>query len=456
VRVHLEAEARARSANTHQPVPAGSHSDAASVGALGWRAVLGRFRRAPRRRIAVVGHAAGAELYGAERSLLSLLEAIDRDRYDICCTLPADNEEYTRRVRRFTNDIAIFDYRWWHRARPSDPDAVARFAEFFERQNVALVHVNTITLTDPLIAARQLGLPCIVHVREIIDQDRFLAAAFDEEPSAIVARIKNAADFVIGNSDATLRLFGKGEDSCRLYNSVDSDAFDLANDPVPGRLRVGIISSNQPCKGIEQFVEIAALAARRRPGMEFVVVGPRNAYTDGFARAVREAPAPINLRFDGYVDDPVEAVGRVDVVVSLSLVAESFGRTLAEGMAARRPVIAYAAGAPPEFVRHGIDGFIVPRLDLMQVLDRLEWLMADPARIVRMGNAGRLRVRELFAPSLMSATLNRIYRRLLEQQASAAVRVSSSTPVLFTPKNGRLVNLTEKNISRPPVLPRQV
>jgi len=92
----------------------------------------------------VVGHAAGVQLYGAERSLLSLLAAIDRTRYDVVCTLPASNDEYTWTVRQFTHDIAVFPYSWWSRTRRSDSTAISRFAEFFRIHGVDLVHVNTI------------------------------------------------------------------------------------------------------------------------------------------------------------------------------------------------------------------------------------------------------------------------------------------------------------------------
>ncbi|UWR28354.1 glycosyltransferase (plasmid) [Sulfitobacter sp. S223] len=41
---------------------------------------------------------------------------------------------------------------------------------------------------------------------------------------------------------------------------------------------------------------------------------------------------------------------QADIVLSLSHVAESFGRTVLEAMAAGRPVICYDRGTPPELV----------------------------------------------------------------------------------------------------------
>ncbi len=363
-------------------------------------------------RIAVIGHAADAQLYGAERSLLSVVAAIDRDRYDLCVVVPADNAQYIKAIGRYADAIDVFPYSWSGHARPSDAATVARFADLFRRRSVDLVHVNTITLMDPLLAARQIGIPCIVHARELIDQDDHLAGLLGDDPAAIVARIRTAADFIIANSDATHRLYHVEGRSFRLYNCIDIDAFDMANAAAPGSLKIGIISVNHPKKGIETFVRLAVLAAARRPTLEFVAIGPHNEHTEGLALGLRRDNRPVNLRFAGYVADPVDAVRQVNVVVSFSVVAESFGRTLAEAMAARRPVIAYDRGAAPELVRHGIEGFVIPPFDIERALACIETLADDPRRVAVMGEAGRARAEQVFAPAVFASHLNDIYRRV--------------------------------------------
>ena len=76
-------------------------------------------RRAARKpHIVIVGHLAGAELYGAERSLLALLAALDRARYRATCLLPDTNEDYLRRIAALA-DVAVA-YGWWSATRPSD------------------------------------------------------------------------------------------------------------------------------------------------------------------------------------------------------------------------------------------------------------------------------------------------------------------------------------------------
>jgi GT2 family glycosyltransferase/glycosyltransferase involved in cell wall biosynthesis len=366
--------------------------------------------------VVIVGHLVGGHVFGAERSLLDLLAAVDRTTYDVSCVLPGADQDYLRAVTRHTTDVRVFPYSWWNRARPFDEEAVGRFEEILRRAQATLVHVNTMTILDPLLAGRRLGIPTIVHARELLDLDEELAMRFGDDVSTIVDTIHATCDFIIANSEATHRLYRKGDRSFRLYNSVDLERFDLPNEPQPGKLCVGILSDNQPRKGIAHFVELAALAARRGSDLEFVVIGPNNEQLEGLVYRARAESASPNLSFLGYVGDPVEAMRRVNVVVSLSLVGESFGRTIAEAMAARRPVIAYDWGATAELVRDGRDGFLIPHLEFAAALEPLEALAGNPERLREMGRSARQRAEDLFSPTAFASQLNGIYRRILDDR----------------------------------------
>lgn len=369
--------------------------------------------RVDKLRIALVGHLLGDMVFGAERSLLELLAALDPGEHEAVCVFPCASSDYLRTVAKYTKRIHVFPYAWWHGTRRVDPPSVARFERIFRRERVDLVHVNTITLMDPLVAARRLGIPGVTHVRELISHDPDLAAVLGEAPDTIVGMIQDASDFVIGNSDATCRLFGQSGTGFRLYNSVDVDRFDLPIALEPGRLRVGLISSKRPKKGVEAFVRIAIAASRSRPDLEFLVVGPHNEHTEGLAGDIRQEPGPVHVLFVGYVADPVEALRQLDVVVSFSDVVESFGRTITEAMAARRPVVAWDRGAASELVRHAKDGFLVPYLDVAAAVRCLERLADDPGLVRKMGRDGRERATRVFSRAATAPQLKEIYRRVV-------------------------------------------
>lgn len=118
--------------------------------------------------IAVIGHLAGPVLYGAERSLLDVVAAVDRRKYRVSCVLPAHNDGYVKALASHADEIVVFAYEWWKGAPQGDSVAVGQFEEIFRRKESDLVHVNTVTLFDPLLAARNVGVPSILHARELL------------------------------------------------------------------------------------------------------------------------------------------------------------------------------------------------------------------------------------------------------------------------------------------------
>lgn len=380
-------------------------------------------------RIVVIGHLAGPLLFGAERSLLDILAAVDRHKYDLSCVLPARHEDYVRAIARHTDDIVIFPYRWWNGAPQGDPDAVARFEDSFRRCHADLVHVNTVTLMDPLIAASNIGIPSICHARELIYHNPELVRALGATAAGTVQMLRATAGSIIGNSEAARQLYYKRGRSFRLYGCVDIDAFDMTNEIERGRLKIGIISGNTASKGIEYFVRMAIMAAQRRLDLEFIVIGPHTEHTEALARLAQGAELPVHIRFAGYVAEPIEAVRQINVLASFSIVPESFGRTLVEAMAARRPVISFDGGAAPEFVRHGKDGFIVPYLAVGRALDHLEMLAGNPDCVAEMGRNAHARAADLFSPTSFAAGLNEIYQSILATPPAPAPSAQSDSPV---------------------------
>ena len=135
---------------------------------------------------------------------------------------------------------------------------------------------------------------------------------------------------------------------------------------------------------------------------------------------------PKNLEIAGYVRDPRSAIERVNIVMNLSNFSESFGRTVAEGMAARRPVIVYDHGALPELVRHEVDGFVIPYRDDGRAIDPLRAFSQRPDLIREMGEAARSRCIALFSKEAMATSLTEAYgsiRSEASQASAAATRV---------------------------------
>lgn len=380
--------------------------------------------------IMVCAHISGHQLFGGERSLMDVLAAFATMPVNIVLTLPSDNHgDYVDHLRDQCIALYAFAYPQWMDDRPPYAWLTLDFANIILRHGVDVVHANTIVLLEPLVAARMLGRTGVVHARELVTQDDVLCARIGRSAGEIVAAVLGRADWVIGNSAATCALYAQGGRALPVPNAVSVDDFDM---PVRtgGPIRFGIVSSNIAAKGIADFAEVARLTAAQTDRARFVIIGPRTAQIDGWLAQVEAGERPANLEFAGYRDHPRDAMADIDVLLNLSIFGESFGRTVAEAMAARRPVIAWHWGALPELVDHGVTGWLLPYRDLPAVVARIVALCAAPQDMAPMGEAGRGKIAQHFSQGRLQGALRDAYARILPQEAGGRTGAAPMTVIV--------------------------
>lgn len=149
-----------------------------------------------------------------------------------------------------------------------------------------------------------------------------------------------------------------------VYNGIDAvETFDAvaAHRVEAGEetLRVLSLSRLAPEKGLDILVEAFARVHEQVPGAALEIAGAGE-LKDALTRQVAELGLEKAVTFPGFVD-PIETMGRADVLVQLS-VWENCSYTLLDAKAAGLKVVATAVGGNPEI----LDGSeLVPSLNQM-------------------------------------------------------------------------------------------
>lgn len=365
--------------------------------------------------VLLCGHQAGTELYGAERSLIDVASGLDELGYRVLVVLPtAVNTSYIETLRQRCSALAILPFGWWQKGRPPEPATVGHFQRLIEHYSVDLVAINSLVLEEPLVAARRLGLPVAVHLRELPREDAALCDTLNGGPQWIIETVRERADLLIANSRFTASQFvPEGEPAIRITTVPNTiEMAPLLALPSPDTIEarelvVGILSSGHANKGLADLEPLLAALDERELAVRIMVFGPITPALEALCQR-RGDEACAKLELAGYLTPPAAALARVQLVLSLARFQESFGRTALEAMAAGRPFIGYHRGALPEVVGENA-GVLVPFGDIPALADALAGFIESPARLVSMGQQGRERAVAQFGWKSFVASLEEAY-----------------------------------------------
>jgi glycosyltransferase involved in cell wall biosynthesis len=273
-------------------------------------------------------------------------------------------------------------------------------------------------------AARRRGVPAVLHTFHGHVLEGYFASPANKAFLLAERRLARRTDRLIAVSSATrdelLELgVGRTEQWRVVPLELDLESIFAARlSPSDARERlglpdvptVGIVGRLVPIKNHVLFLEAAALVARERPNVSFVVAG------DGELRTLLDAEAAQRLgnriRFVGWIEDLTALYAALDVVVLTSL-NEGTPVALIEAAAAGRPVVATDVGGVADVVVEGETGFLAPSGDARAVAQEILALLGEPELAGRMGEAGRRRARKAFAGGLMAGRIVDLYEEIL-------------------------------------------
>jgi len=198
-----------------------------------------------------------------------------------------------------------------------------------------------------------------------------------------------------------------GKTAMVISNAIDED---WVAEPQVARGSGNILYTGRMIewKGIDVLLKAFA-AVRERMPCTLIIAGPRNRR---YEKAASEMGIAGSVQFRGSVDlvGMKKLYQEADVVVLPSIVPESFGRSIAEGMALGKPVVGTKVGALPELITDGVNGYLVPPADSDALADRLISLLADPDRQRNFGARGREFIKKCCLSGYVAEQHENIYR----------------------------------------------
>jgi glycosyltransferase involved in cell wall biosynthesis len=311
---------------------------------------------------------------------------------------------FTRQATRYCsspdrNAAARVDWtskrrRTWSRriSPPNDLRALWRLYRLFRRERPNIVHSRTAKarFLAPL-AARLARVPVVVQTihgfsfNNEVDSFRrvyvFLERAVARlcHCNVVVSEVDLEEGIRLGIlRPETTALIRSGVD-IRKMNRVDpADAAAVHAVYAPGgEALITLVGRLSRPKTPEVVVEAAALVLRERPAARFLLVGDGD-QREALTSQIESLGLSDRVLLLGLRHDVPEILAASDLVLHSSI-HEGLPKTVLEGMAAGKPVVATAVGGVPVVVEHGVTGLLVPSSDPEGLASAVLRILADPA-----------------------------------------------------------------------------
>ena len=170
------------------------------------------------------------------------------------------------------------------------------------------------------------------------------------------------------------------------------------------------ISNFRPVKCIGDVLAVfAGIRSRIDSTLLLVGDGPERTAAETW---VRENCLTDSVRFLGKIDDIVPLLSVADLMLMPSN-AESFGLAALEALASGVPVIATDVGGFPEFIRNGVDGFLLPPGDVASMSERALSILEDDNLWKRFSEAAVKQARQ-YDTALLVERYEAFYRSLID------------------------------------------
>ena len=372
----------------------------------------------------------GSGIGGGQRSLLLLLNLLDKSRFTpfvgclgdstfaaevakteasvVPLSLPAAHNK-TDKAKRFTLRDLLEDFR--------QLQVILQLHRIVKQHAIDLIHANSLSVALlGGIVARINRIPILMHKRYATSY-----GILDRLCERLLHR-------VILVSEATRWDFAPAAKQTLIYNGVDLDAFQastkevenfrtkLFHDASDASILAGVVTRITPEKGIHFLVRAMAELKGKISIKLLIVGGPYFQkdvdYMDELKQEVTDFGVEDSVIFTGFLSDTRIVTSLLDIVLVPSIIPEACPRSIIEAMAVGKPVIATPLGGSKELVTPETGILVLPE-DASAIADAIAALATDRKRLMAMGRAARTRAVQLFSSQKNTALTETVYAELL-------------------------------------------
>jgi len=343
----------------------------------------------------VVFFASSALLWGAQRSLMQLVDELTRD-YGVLCSvvLPSLNDILKQHYEEAGTSALIIKYGKWMPSKIPPAEQIYALSRAnwmglscdikntLNKINPDIIVSNSLVIPWGAIAASFLGKPHVWFIRELnfSDEGGFKSLL---PLNVVLDLVRRFSDVIVTNSNCVKNaLFNNisDEKAKTVYPrvAIPSDALeDNGTNYFTRRTATKLIAvgRDEEAKGWKDAILATKDLIARGKDVALILVGHSfSDYGRQLEAIVEREGLDAYVKFLGFQENPYAIMSEADIILVCTRI-EAFGRVAVEGMMLKKPVIGAGSGGTAELIEDGVNGLLYEPGNHIQLATKIEYLI---------------------------------------------------------------------------------
>ena len=317
------------------------------------------------------------ELYGANRSLLNLIEGLlvigitnimvltpvqgkineELEKRKICSLIiPFKNEiHYKNQKNNPLKEFVKFFYNWY---------VVLRYSKKLNITGKTIIHTNASVTFIGAYFSYWLKVPHVWHIREFGMDDYKIKYNYGykyfqywlNKANAVIAISKSIYSERVKDSTATIKeiIYNGVIFSEDLNAHINNKTNKLENNTITFGI-IGVISKE---KGQEEAIDAFINLQKKFQNVTLIIAGKGDAqYVNSLKEKVADNNLEQQIKFTGFIEETTNFYNAIDCLLMCSK-NEALGRVTIEAMSRETPVIGFDNAGTSEIIKHAYNGFL--------------------------------------------------------------------------------------------------
>lgn len=294
------------------------------------------------------------------------------------------------------------------------------FKRVCREEKASVVHLCTSWTYIGGVAALELGIPLVWHIREFLEEDQGRTIYNRSKGNRLIAR----SNCVIAISKSIYEKYLKILTNARIeqiYNGIDPADYYVRRDDLFSlqTTRMCIVGGVMESKGQLYLVRALRLMYENdfNDNIRLTIVGemsnPPTEYQNTLLHEVEKLPKEVSVTFTGSIPNPQDIIRHCDVTVVCSR-AEAFGRVTVEAMMAGNVVVGANTFGTCELIDDGVTGYLYEQNSVESLSERLLYILSHTSEAISIASCGQEMALKKYTSKRNAEQISYIYRQITE------------------------------------------